>query len=139
MALAHLSEEVGALFPYGGKAIFFQVLQGINFSLNLVKNKGAAWGLFSNYPELLVYSRLLIVLILFRWLFKKRTPFLQKSALSLIIFGAIGNLIDYFQYGYVVDMFHMKFYSWDFPVFNVADSAIFIGVVLLFFSKGKKA
>jgi len=49
-----------------------------------------------------------------------------------VISGAIGNILDYFIYGHVVDMMHFVFWGYDYPVFNIADSFICIGVALLF-------
>jgi signal peptidase II len=50
----------------------------------------------------------------------------------LIATGAIGNILDYFIYGHVVDVFYFVFWGYSFPVFNVADSIIFCGIVVLF-------
>jgi signal peptidase II len=52
-------------------------------------------------------------------------------SLALIIGGAVGNLIDRIQLGYVVDFIDVYFWDWHYPAFNVADSAITVGVVLL--------
>lgn len=57
--------------------------------------------------------------------------------ISLIMGGATGNLIDYFRFGYVIDMFHFTFWGYSFPVFNFADAAISIGALCLLFSKGR--
>ena len=60
-----------------------------------------------------------------------------------IIVGAVGNLVDYVAYGFVVDMFHFILWGYDYPVFNVADTAITVGmgwlIVLSFFLKDPKA
>ena len=136
-ALFHLSEEVTSFFPYGGKAVFANFLNGINFSLNLVKNTGAAWGLFSQYPHLLAYIRIAIVVFLIQRIAATKMTFLKKASFTCICAGATGNLIDHFKYGFVVDMFHFSFWKYDFPVFNVADAFIFIGVVALLFTKNR--
>ena len=71
-----------------------------------------------------------IVIILFVWMRK-----LGGSALalyfSLIIGGAIGNLVDRLNYGFVVDFIDFHFFGWHWPAFNIADSAITLGVLLL--------
>lgn len=138
-ALEKLPKIFSDKYPYGGKPVFEDFLGGIDFSLNYVQNTGAAWGIFSDYPNLLAYVRIGIVIALFFLIFKTSMRFLQKMALSFIVFGAIGNLIDHFRYGYVIDMFHFNFYGYDFPVFNVADAAIFLGVSFLLLTKSKKA
>ncbi len=136
-ALKHLVAPLTALFPYGGQPVFSKFLGGIDFSLNLVKNKGAAWGLLSQYPQLLVYTRIGIVLFLGWKVFFSKMGFFRAFSLLLICVGACGNLIDYFIYGYVIDLFHVTFWGHSFPVFNVADASIFSGTVCLLLSKDK--
>jgi signal peptidase II len=129
------------MYPYGGIAIFQNFL-GIDFSLNYVSNKGAAWGMFAGFQEYLLYFRFLIMGVIFVYLFNKKLSFFSRFALALILTGAIGNVIDFFVYGHVVDMFLFSFWGYLFPVFNIADSAIFCGVALLvlhsIFEKGPK-
>lgn len=137
LALIKLQDAISPDFPYGGKAIFQNFLSGIDFSLNLVANQGAAWGIFSNYPNLLTYVRLGIVLFLITRIFKNSIRLSKRCALSLICAGAIGNVLDHYKYGYVIDMLHFSFWNYDFPVFNLADAAIFLGTIWLIFSKGK--
>jgi signal peptidase II len=73
-----------------------------------------------------------VCLILLVWLLRlPRQDWLTGLSLGLIIGGAIGNLIDRVQLGYVVDFIDVSFWDWHFPAFNVADSAITVGVVLL--------
>ncbi|MCX6987904.1 MAG: signal peptidase II [Chlamydiae bacterium] len=119
------------MYPYGGVAVFHDFL-GIDFSLNYVMNKGAAWGVFSSFQNYLLYARLLIILALVSYLVVVRMPVFKRFALAFIAAGAIGNVLDYFVYGHVVDMFYFRFWGYSYPVFNVADSSIFIGVALLF-------
>lgn len=108
-----------------------------------VENKGAAWGIFGNHQLILYVFSALVTLCLcayFVWKRKSMTKLL-RTALALVIAGAVGNLIDRFALGYVRDMIYIKLI--DFPVFNIADSAITIGGVLLFIdlifpNKGKE-
>jgi signal peptidase II len=108
------------------------------FSLTHIRNKGAIFGAFSrvNSPAvfllLTVASLVALALVLYYFF---RTPASErgmKLALSLILAGALGNLIDRVFRGYVIDFldFHIKGRHW--PFFNVADSAITIGALLLF-------
>ena len=114
------------VYPFGGISIFS--LGGITFSLNYITNTGAAWGLFANYSGILFALRGLIILGLLFFI-PKRFP------VWLILTGAIGNIIDYCLYGHVIDFFHFTFWGYHFPIFNIADSCITIGVLsLLFFS-----
>lgn len=113
------------------------ILEGY-FNLTYVRNTGAAFGIFSQadptfrIPFFILIP--LIALVAIIYVFRKiRSDDLRLSvALSLVISGAIGNLIDRIRWGYVVDFldFHWQ-YQYHFPAFNVADSSICIGVGLL--------
>jgi len=108
------------------------------FSITYVRNTGAAFGFMAAVDSSLRIPFFLIVptiaLGVIGYLFKKLPEHDVKTALalSLVMGGAVGNLIDRVRYGYVVDFldFHWK-YQAHFPAFNVADSAICIGVGLL--------
>jgi signal peptidase II len=119
------------IYPYGGIGIFKNFL-GIEFSINQMTNKGAAWGILSGYQIPLVYFRICLIGVLFFYFcLNKKNRFFQIPFM-LIIAGALGNVIDYFLYGHVIDMLHFVLWGFDFPIFNVADSAISIGVFSLF-------
>jgi len=113
------------------------VLPGF-FNLTHIRNKGAIFGAFSQVNNravfifLTVASLVALGLVL---LYFFRTPASErgtKLALTLILAGALGNLIDRVFRGYVIDFldFHIKGRHW--PFFNVADSAITVGTLLLF-------
>lgn len=117
-------------YPYGGVGVFKNFF-GIEFSLSHQINHGAAWGVLADYQVPLLYLRIALISFLFFYaLFLNKHPE-RNIPLALIIAGATGNVIDYFVYGHVVDMFHFVLWGYDFPVFNLADSAIFIGVAYL--------
>lgn len=117
-------------YPYGGIGIFKNFL-GIEFSINLMTNKGAAWGILGDYQLPLVIVRLCLIAgtLIYVFFFNKHRSW--QIPLLLIAAGAIGNVIDFFVYGHVIDMFHFVFWGYDFPVFNIADSAISIGIASL--------
>ncbi len=123
----HLSQP---LYPYGGIGVF-RDWHGIDFSITHVMNKGAAWGMFSGIQEYLLYARVLIIGGLLSYLLFVKTTGYRKCCLTMIAAGALGNVIDTFVYGHVIDMFYFIFWGYSFPVFNLADSAIFTGIVLL--------
>lgn len=106
---------------------------GISFSLTYLTNKGAAWGFLGDYQIPLLYFRGALILGLCLFLFKFNKVRSWEFPLILIIFGAFSNVLDFFIYGHVVDMLYFRFKAFDFPVFNLADSAISIGMVWLFF------
>ncbi|MGK5089329.1 signal peptidase II [Bdellovibrionota bacterium FG-2] len=113
------------------------ILDGL-FSLTYVRNTGAAFGLLAGaHPAFRVPFFVIvpmIALIAIGLIFRKLPAADKKlsTALSLVIGGAVGNLIDRLALGYVVDFldFHWK-YLYHFPAFNVADAAICVGVGIL--------
>lgn len=120
-------------YPYGGLGVFKDFF-GIEFSITHATNRGAAWGILANWQHSLLYLRIALIaaMLIYTCLFNKKKGW--TIPFFLIIAGAIGNVLDFFFYGHVVDMLHFKFWDYDYPVFNVADSAIFIGIAWLLFS-----
>lgn len=114
-------------YPYGGIPVF-KNFYGIEFSIVHATNTGAAWGVFgdSQFPLLLLRCGLIIGLIIYLQFFNKKSSYIWP--LAFIITGALGNVLDYFLYGHVIDMFHFILWGYDYPVFNVADSLIFLGI-----------
>ncbi len=117
-------------FSYGENLPLLQI-----FSLTLVHNPGAAFSFLSDAGGMqrwLFSAIAVIASVAITWLLRKHaSETLFALALSLILGGALGNLIDRIAYGYVIDflLFH-----WDehyFPAFNVADSAITCGAGLM--------
>lgn len=105
------------------------------FNLTHVRNKGAAFGILSNMPgiwrSIFFITVTLIAVAVIAVLIRKTHERLLLTAFSLITGGAIGNMIDRVRYGEVVDFIQWYVKSFYWPSFNVADSAISIGVVLL--------
>ena len=118
-------------YPYGGIGVF-KNFYGIEFSLSHQINRGAAWGALADYQIPLLYLRISLISILFIYAIFMNKHTHWEIPIALIIAGAVGNVVDYFIYGHVVDMLHFVLWGYDFPVFNIADSAIFIGVTSLF-------
>jgi signal peptidase II len=126
-----------SIFPYGGVGVFHNFL-GIDFCIHHVTNRGAAWGIGASFQNLLLFMRLAVVIGLIIYTFFSPKAARSRYALALVIAGGVGNIADYFIYGHVVDMFHFFFGSYSYPVFNVADTSIFLGVVGIFFSSLRK-
>lgn len=105
------------------------------FQLNYVENYGAAWGILKDQRHFLVILTILIVIALATYIkTNKNLSKLSSISISLIIGGAIGNLIDRIKMGYVVDFLDVNFGSfYDFPVFNFADSFIVVGTFLMLY------
>lgn len=109
------------------------------FDLTYVRNQGAAFGLLHRAPPafrdpfFLVVPVVAMAVILFLYHRLKAGQLWVATAFSLILGGAVGNLIDRLRFGYVIDFldFHWReVYHW--PAFNVADSCIVVGVIMLF-------
>lgn len=101
-------------------------------SLTYVENRGAAFGILQNQRWFLVVLPFLIITAVVIYLvIHRREGLLTRICLAVILGGAIGNLIDRIFLGYVVDMFQATFI--EFPVFNVADTAVVCGTIMLAF------
>lgn len=106
-----------------------EIVSGI-FSFTYVENRGAAFGILQNQRWFFIISTIIICIAVFYFLItQSNTSLVLRISLSMILGGAIGNLIDRIRLGYVVDMFHFTLI--DFPVFNVADCFVVMGTILL--------
>jgi len=100
------------------------------FYFSLVHNSGAAFGIFKDQGIIFIIVSIVAIVLIYSALKKNKHLKLYCFSLSLILAGAIGNLIDRILYGFVIDF--LDFRIW--PVFNIADSAITIGAILLGYS-----
>ncbi|MCC5792851.1 MAG: lipoprotein signal peptidase [Legionellaceae bacterium] len=128
---------VSALLPYQP----VPVMPMLNWTL--AYNTGAAFSFLNGaggwqHWFFLGFSSVMSV-ILAVWLLRlPRQDKLMACSLSLILGGAVGNLIDRLHYGYVIDFIDMYYKHYHWPIFNIADSAICIGAVLLLIESLKK-
>ena len=114
------------------------------FQLVHVRNNGAAFGIGANaesriVPLLLNAGAIIVFFVVVAYALRSAvSDRMLQTGLHLILGGAIGNLVDRFRFGYVVDFldFYVRDHHW--PAFNVADSAICIGIGLLFLDMRKK-
>lgn len=102
------------------------------FHLTYVSNDGMVFGI--NFPWSMYFLAaasflLTIFLIGYLW-YERKGHLILRISLSLIIAGAIGNFIDRAMFKAVVDMFDFIFWGWHFYIFNVADSAVTVGMIL---------
>ncbi len=111
----------------------------INFFVNVThqQNQGAAFSFLADQSGwqrwffVVLATAVSGVLIAWLWRIRQEGPIVLMAGLSFVLGGAIGNLIDRAMLGYVTDFIQVWFGSWAFPSFNVADSAITVGAVLL--------
>jgi len=126
--------------PYGTTLDIIPAISPI-FVLTHITNSGAAFGLF---PQLGIVFTFVAVLVSFAIVWYIRSipagQWLVRISLGLQLGGAIGNLIDRLRFGNVIDMLYVHYYSqFSFPVFNIADSAIVCGVIILMWHLMKNA
>ncbi len=106
------------------------------FNLTYIRNTGAAFGILAGsaaafrLPFLMIFSLLAIgfIIVMLRRLPERETGLI--SALAFILGGAIGNLIDRFAYGEVIDFLDLYWANYHWPAFNIADSFITVGVTI---------
>jgi signal peptidase II len=114
------------------------------FQLVHVRNTGAAFGIGANaasriVPLLLNLGAIAVFCVVVVYALRSAvSDRLLQTGLHLILGGAIGNLLDRFRFGYVVDFLDVYTGTHHWPAFNVADSAICIGIALLFLDMRKK-
>lgn len=133
--LAVQSLELGVPIP---------VIDGF-FNFTLVHNKGAAFGMFAgiendNLRLALLWgaTAIAVVFVLYLYVKEMKGSRLHESALAFILAGAIGNVIDRVRLGYVIDFFDFYYKNYHWPAFNIADSAICIGVIFLILLPARK-
>ncbi len=133
LALHHLT--------YGKPSVVLPIL-----NLTLVFNNGAAFGLFDQQPgwQIIFFVGLALLVSAVLIIYLLKTPCdnrLRLFGLSLVIAGAIGNVIDRLWHQSVIDFIQCHIQQWSFAIFNVADACITIGVIALlctFYSKNLK-
>lgn len=129
------------------KAIVFQKIAFLSsqsiipgfFNLTHIHNRGAIFGFFSQSDSQLLHIVLMLAtlvalaLVVYYFFMTPPAEKLAKISLSLILAGALGNLIDRVFRGYVIDFLDLYVKKWHWPSFNVADSCVTIGAFLLVF------
>lgn len=95
--------------------------------LTLTKNKGIAFGLLKNWGNFFIFFSIATIILLVVFIYLYHRSLYAIFGLGLILGGTIGNLIDRVLYGSVIDFIDLRFW----PVFNLADSAIVFGAIIL--------
>lgn len=139
-ALILLADQASKIFldnylVYGES---LNIFSGLSFQL--IYNQGAAFGILSDQSGwqrwFLVLVSIGISLVLVFWIGKTvNTSKLECFSITFILAGAIGNLLDRLIYGYVIDFIYVFYGDYSWPNFNIADSSITIGAVLLIYTQ----
>lgn len=103
------------------------VIEGI-FHLTYHENRGAAFGILQGQRTFFLIATTIVLIAITIFMYKYKKIYIpMKLGLNLIVAGAIGNLIDRVRFGFVVDFFDFRVW----PVFNIADSAVVVGAILV--------
>lgn len=108
------------------------------FKLTKVYNYGASFSILTGYQIILIILAIIILGILFVYQNKFKINMRNTLAFSLLYAGIIGNLINRIFLGYVIDFFDFKIFNYNYPVFNLADIFIVIGMFLIVYAIYKK-
>ncbi|MBF7018928.1 signal peptidase II [Staphylococcus sp. 18_1_E_LY] len=109
----------------------FEVIPGF-LNITSHRNNGAAWGILSGKMSFFFIITLIILIVLVVFYIKEaKNNLFMQIALSLLFAGALGNFIDRLFHGEVVDFIDTYIFGYNFPIFNVADSSLTIGVILI--------
>jgi signal peptidase II len=146
-AVTLVLDQASKLAVDGSMQLFESIPLIPYFNLTYVHNTGAAFSFLAQAGgwQRWLFAGLAVVMssIITVWLYRlQKHETLMAVALSLVLGGAIGNLIDRVAYGYVIDFLDVYYQDWHWPAFNIADSAICIGVGLMLlesFGFGRKA
>ena len=116
-----------------------EVIAGL-FSLTYLRNAGAAFGMLADLPDpwrQIFFVSIALVTVGFLLFIYRGTPegrLKERASIVAIVGGALGNLLDRFVYGEVIDFLDFYIADWHWPAFNLADSCITIGVMVLVFA-----
>lgn len=101
------------------------------FYLTYINNDGAAFSILVGKRVLLILIAVLVIVMLIRYIKKNNIQNkLELVSISLILGGSLGNLMDRVVRGYVIDFLDFKIFNYNFPIFNIADTFIVIGVIM---------
>ncbi|MGZ0077423.1 signal peptidase II [Methylomonas sp. YC3] len=145
-AVTLVLDQASKLAVDGSMQLFESIPLLPYFNLTYVHNTGAAFSFLAQAGgwQRWLFAGLAVVMsgIIAVWLYRlKKHETLMAVALALVLGGAIGNLIDRVAYGYVIDFLDVYYQDWHWPAFNIADSAICVGVGLMLlesFGVGRK-
>ena len=101
------------------------------FSITYAKNTGVAFSFLEGKIPLIIIMTSIVIILILKYIKSTNPNKYEKLCYGLIIGGAIGNLIDRVIYGYVIDFLDFNLFGYPFPIFNLADTAIVLGVIIL--------
>ena len=117
--------------------IFFHLHESVPvindfFYITVVHNTGGAWSIFSNHSYLFIIASVVAIVLLIKFMFGFKNNLRNNIAFARLFGGIFSNLADRIFLGYVRDFLDFKIFGYNYPIFNIADVAIVVGVILLF-------
>lgn len=101
------------------------------FYLTVAHNTGGAWSIFSEHSYLFIIASILAIILLIKFMFGFKNNLRNNIAFASLFGGIFSNLADRVFLGYVRDFLDFKIFGYNYPIFNIADVAIVVGVILL--------
>ncbi|MDE5539073.1 MAG: signal peptidase II [Bacilli bacterium] len=101
------------------------------FYITIAHNTGGAWSIFENYSYLFIIFSIIALIILIKFMFSFKNNLRNNIAFACTCGGILSNLADRIFLGHVRDFLDFKIFSYNYPIFNIADIAIVVGVILL--------
>ncbi len=126
-------DQVTKFWVFCYEALNLEIIKNFLY-IGQVKNTGAAWGILSgNMIVFYIVTAIAVYFIVDVYRKSKDRPLYFNIALMFVLAGAIGNLIDRVVFNYVRDFISVFIFGYDFPLFNIADSALVLGVFAIVF------
>lgn len=104
------------------------------FFIRYINNSGASFGMFKDSKIFLIILSILAIIIILRYMNSFKKTYLNTIGFGLVLGGIVGNLSDRILYGYVKDFLDFVIFNYNYPVFNLADIFIVLGVIILIIS-----
>ena len=101
------------------------------FYITLSHNKGAAWSILEDQRILLLIITVIVLYLINKYMNKEELDKLENISYGMIIGGILGNLFDRIVFGYVIDFLDFKLFGYNYPIFNLADSFIVVGIIIM--------
>lgn len=113
--------------------VHFNIISNF-LSFNYYQNTGAAWSILQGKTVTLIAISIVVLILVYSMSFSYEDSKINDMTFGLLFGGIVGNLIDRIFFGFVRDFIDIKLFGYNFPVFNIADMAIVIGVIILVIS-----
>lgn len=101
------------------------------FYITYTHNNGAAWSILKDQRILLLIITVIVLFLINKYMNKEKLNNIETFSYGMIIGGIVGNLFDRIIFKYVIDFLDFKIFGYDYPIFNLADTFIVIGIILM--------